>query len=99
EIVDFVADMDAAGKRLPCAIGTHSIGERGKRRQIVEREITLGAVAAGTDVADAQREGRIELRGIDEIEKGALGVNAGEGGLGGDVHPVSEDEASDAPAV
>src|SRR5579863_1274176 len=99
EIVDFVADVDAAGKRLPYAIGTHSIGERGKRRQIVQREIHLGDVAAGTDVADAQREGRIELRGIDEIEKGALGVDAGDDRLGGDFFSVGEDYGGDAAVL
>ena len=95
EIVDFGADVDAAGERLDEAIGTHRVGERGKRRQIVEREIDLGDVAGGTDVANAQREGRIELRGIDEIEKGALGIDAGDDGFGGDFFAVGEDDAGD----
>src|ERR1700724_3394379 len=43
----------------------------------------LGDVAGGADVADAQRESRVELRGIDEMEEGALGINAGDHGFGG----------------
>jgi hypothetical protein len=39
------------------------------------------------------------LRGIDEIEKGALGVNAGDDRLGGDFFSVGEDDRGDATVL
>ena len=58
-----------------------SAGNAGK---FAEREINFGDGAVGANVADAQSESGIELRGIDEIEECALGVDAGDYCFDGD---------------
>ena len=87
-----MANVNAAGKRLPHTIGTCGVRKRGERRQIIQRKIHLGYIAAGTDVPDTQGESRIELRGIDQIEERALGIDAGDDGFGGDFFAVGEDD-------
>src|SRR5260370_1037473 len=46
-------------------------------------------------IFDAQGEARIEMRRIDELEKGALGIEAGNDCIGGNFFAAREDEASD----
>ena len=78
EIIDFRADVNAAGKRLAETVGTDSACERRKGGEFAERKINFGDRAVGANVADAQRESGIELRRIHEIEECALGVDAGD---------------------
>ena len=89
-----MADVDAAGEGLLRAVGTDGVGERGESREAIEREIDFGDVACGADVADAERESRIELRWIDEIEERALGIDAGDDGFGGDFFAVGENDSA-----
>jgi len=95
EVVDFVADVDAAGESLHGAVGADCVGESGESWEAIEREIYFCNVAGGTDVADAKCEGRIELRGIDQIEERAFGVDAGDDGFGGDFFTLGEDDSGD----
>ena len=95
EIVDFGADVDAAGERLDGTVGTDSVGERGKSREIVEREIDFGDGAAARMLRMRRAKVGSSCDGIDEIEEGALGVDAGDDGFGGDFFAVGEDEAGD----
>jgi hypothetical protein len=57
--------------------------------------MNLGYGAVRTEVADAQGEGGIELRGIEEMEEGALRVYAGDYGVGEDFFAVGEDKTGD----
>src|SRR5439155_16483503 len=96
EIIDFRADVDAAGEGLEESVGSDGIGERGKGRQAAKGEVDFGDGAVGTNIADAQGEGRIELRGIQELEEGALGVDAGNNSSGTNFFAVGENNGSDA---
>ncbi len=95
EIIGFGADVDAAGERFEEAVGGDGVGERGEGWEIAESEMNFRDGAVRTEIADAQSERRIDLRRIDEVEEGALGVEAGNDRIGGNFFAASEDEASD----
>src|SRR5260370_37919664 len=83
EIIGFGADVDAAGKRFDKAVGGDGVSERGKGREIAESAVDVGDGAVRTKIFDAQGEGRIEMRRIDGLEKGAIGIEAGARSIGG----------------
>src|SRR5882672_9472182 len=62
EIIDFRADMDAAGERLERSLVR---SESGKTGQAAEGEIDFGDVAIGAEIFHAIGEGGIELRSVD----------------------------------
>src|SRR5260370_29249445 len=95
EIIGFGADVDAAGKRFDKAVGGDGVSERGKGREIAESEVKFRDGAVRAAIADAQSERGIELRRVDELAKGALGIEAGDHSIGGNFFASSEDEASD----
>src|SRR5260370_5273372 len=95
EIIGFGADVDAAGKRFDKAVGGDGVRERGKGREIAESEVDFGDGAVRAKIFDAQCEGGMELRRIDELEKGALGVEAGNDRIGGNSLAASEDAPTD----
>lgn len=92
EIIDFWADVDATGERLESVFG---VFERGKRGKTVEGEMNFGDSAVGADIADAEGEGGIELRGIEELEKGALGIDTRNDGMDFDFLAIGQDETGD----
>src|ERR1700747_3763849 len=55
----------------------------------------FGNSAVAAKILDALGEGGIELRGIEELEEGALGVDAGDYGAGGKFFAAGEDQAKD----
>src|SRR5260221_5283278 len=95
EVSDFGADVDASGKRFEESVGGDGVGERWEIGQITEGEMTFAYVAIRTEVADAHSESRIELRGVEEMEESALGIDAGNHGVGGDFFATGEYEAGD----
>src|SRR5260221_1463912 len=95
EVIDFGADVDASGKRFEETVGGDGVGERWEIGEITEGEMTFGDGSIRTEVADAQSESRIELRGVEEMEESALGIEAGNHGGGGDFFATGEYEAGD----
>src|SRR5260221_331257 len=95
EVIDFGADVDASGKRFEETVGGDGVGERWEIGEITEGEMNFGYGAIRTEVADAQSESRIELRGVEEMEESALGIDAGNHGVGGDFFATGEYEAGD----
>src|SRR5260221_3428930 len=93
EVIDFGADVDASGKRFEKAVGGDRVRKRWEIGEIAEGEMNFGYGAIRTEVADAQGESGIELRGIEEMEEGALGIDAGDHGVGGDFFAAREYEA------
>lgn len=92
EIIDFGADVNAAGERVEKSFGCVECREDGKT---VESEMNFGDGAVGAEVADAEGEGGIELRGIKEMEECALGIDAGNDGFNFNFFAIGEDETSD----
>src|SRR5260370_4626246 len=92
EIFDFGTDVDPAGERIKKAFRGIEGGESG---QTAKSEMNFGDCACGPNVANAQSESGIELRGIEELEKSALGIDAGDNGSNGDFFAVDEDESDD----
>src|SRR5260370_562964 len=90
EIVDFGADVDAAGERFEKALCRIERGESGKG---AESEIDFGDRAIRAEIFDAIGEGRIELRRIDEVEESALGVDSGNDGFDGDFFAAGEHDS------
>ena len=84
--------MNAAGEGLERTLGGIESGESG---QTAEGKIDFGDGAVGTEIFYAVGESGIELRGIDEIEKSALGVDAGRDGFSGNFFAVSKNNTSD----
>src|SRR5258707_5773634 len=95
EVIDSGADADASGKRFEETVGGDGVGERWEIGEITEGEMNFGYGAIRTEVADAQSESRIELRGVEEMEESALGIDAGNHGVGGDFFATGEYEAGD----
>src|SRR5579859_533172 len=95
EVVDVRADVDAARESFDEAIGGNGVSERGEGREIVEGEVNFGDGAVRTEILDAQGERGIELRRVDEMEEGPLGIDAGDDRVGGGFFAVGEDEAGD----
>src|SRR5579859_150640 len=54
----------------------------------------FGDGAVGAKVADAEGEGRIELRGIEKFEKSALGIDAGDDSFDSDFFAIGENKAA-----
>src|SRR5260370_6288212 len=73
-IVDFRADVDAAGERFEKAFCRIERGASGKR---AKSKMDFGEGATRAEIFNAIGEGRIKLGRIDEMEEGALGVDAG----------------------
>src|SRR5580704_1070445 len=92
EVIDFRADVDAAGERVEKAFGGV---ERGESRETAESKMNLGYCAHGADIANAKCKSGIELSGIEEFEKSALGIDAGHDGFDRDFFAVREHEACD----
>src|SRR5258708_6688368 len=92
EVIDFGADVDAAGEGFEI---NFAFGKSGKSRQTPESEIDLGDGAIGTEIFDAVGKGGIELRRIEEMEEGALGIDAGDDGLDGDFFAAGQNDAGD----
>src|SRR5580704_1184308 len=91
--------MNSARKRLLHAIRTHGVRQRRKSRQIVKRKIHLRHVTGSADVPDAKRERRIKLRGIDQVEKCPLRIDARNNRLSSDLFAVGEHHRSDAAVL
>jgi len=87
EVVDFGADVDAAGKRLEKALGGI---ERQESRQAAKSEMDFRDRAVGTKILDAVGKSGIEMRRIDELEKSALGVDPRDDGLDRDFLAIVE---------
>src|SRR6267142_5680939 len=92
KIINFRADMDAAGERFERSLVRIEGSKRGKP---AEGEIDFGDVAIGAEIFHAIGEGGIELRSVHEIEKRALGIGAGDDGYDGDFFAVRENDAGD----
>ena len=93
EIIDFRADVNAGGEG---GIGRNRrIFQRGEIREGVEREKNAGDDAARTVVAHLLKKTGREMDGFEEMEEGALGVGAGNDGLGGDFFAGRESDAGD----
>src|SRR2546422_9166008 len=92
EVVDFGADVDAAGEGLEKTLGSI---ERRESRKTTESEIDFGDRAVRTKILDAVGEGGIELRRIDELEKSALGVDSRDDGFNGDFFAPREHNPDD----
>ena len=67
----------------------------GKSGRSLRARWTLAGGAAAAEIFDALREGGVELRGVEELEEGALGVDTGDYGAGGEFFAAGEDEAGD----
>src|SRR6266851_4801264 len=92
EVVDFGADVDAAGEGFEI---NFAFGKSGKSRQTSESEIDLGDGAIGAEMFDAVGKGGIELRGIEEMKEGALGIDARDDGLDDNFFAAGENDAGD----
>ena len=92
EVVDFGADVDAAGEGFEKALRRV---QRSESRQTGEGEIDLGDGAIGAEIFHAVGKGGVELRGIDELEKGAFGIDAGDDGFDSDFFAIGENDAGD----
>ncbi len=57
--------------------------------------MNFGDGAVGANVANAKGESGIELGGIEEFEKSALGIDAGDDGFDGDFFAIGEHDAGD----
>jgi len=91
EIIDFRTDVNAAGERFQKTLGWIKRGESGKA---TESEIDFGDSAIRTEILDAIGERRIELGRIEEMEEGALGIQAGGDRVDGDLFAAGEHDAS-----
>src|SRR5580704_7480367 len=91
--------MNSARKRLLHAIRTHRVRQRRKSRQIAKRKIHLRHVTRSADVPDAKRERRIKLRGIDQVEKCPLRIDARNNRIGGDLFAVGEHHRRDSAVL
>lgn len=92
EIIDFWADVDAARESFESVFGMLERREGGKT---VKSEMNFGDGSVGADVADAEGEGGIELRGIKEMEESAFGIDAGNDGFDLDFFAVGKDKGVD----
>src|SRR5467141_1341840 len=92
EIINFRADMDAAGERFERSLVRIELSKRAKP---TESEIDFGDGAIGAEIFHAVGEGGIELRSVNEIEKRALGISAGDDGFDGDFFSADQNEAGD----
>src|SRR5260370_35994900 len=87
--------MDAAGEGLEKTLRRV---QRSESRQPGEGEIALGDGAIGAEIFHAVGEGGVELRGIDEMEKSAVGIDARDDGFDGDFFAIGENDAGDGTA-
>src|SRR2546422_541923 len=92
EVVDFGADVDAAGEGLEKTLGSI---ERRESRKTTESEIDFGDRAVRTKILDAVGKGRIKVRRINELEKSALGIHAGNNGVDRDFFAPREHNPDD----
>src|SRR3989454_6959538 len=90
EVVDFGADVDAAGEGLEKTLGSI---ERRESRKTTESEIDFGDRAVRTKILDAVGKGRIKVRRINELEKSALGVDSRDDGFDGDFFAACEHDS------
>src|ERR1700756_5718435 len=60
QVIDFGSDVNAAGEGFDEAVGSDGVGERREIGETVKGEMNLGYGAVRTEIADAQRERRIE---------------------------------------
>ena len=74
------------------AIASVSAGKVGRPPRA---RFTLATVPVGANVANAQSKSWIELSGIDEFEKSALGIDARDDGLDGDFLAIGENKSGD----
>src|SRR5271155_163087 len=94
KIIDFWANVNAASERLDETVRRDSVGKRRESGKTAKSEMNFGDSSRGANIANAQSEGRIELSGIEKLEKCALGIDAGNDGIDGDFFPISKDEAN-----
>src|SRR5580693_9239474 len=87
EISDFRTDVDPAGEGVKKPFSRIECGEI---RETAEGEMNFGNGACGANVANAKREGGIELGGIEEREKSALGIDAGNDSFNGDFFAIGK---------
>src|SRR5258707_7013294 len=92
QIIDFVPDVNAAGKRYAEAVRRDRIRKRSKVRQITERKMHFGDAAGNAEVLDAHGENGIEIRRVEQLEEGALRIDTGNNGFAGDLFAVCEDD-------
>src|SRR5580704_12796601 len=87
--------MNTARERFDETVGGDRVGERRKSWEAAKSEIDFGDRAIGAYVTNAQSERWVELRGIDEFEKSALGIDARNDRFDSDFFVIGENEAGD----
>ena len=86
------ADVNPAGEGVE---KTFDGVESSKNGKTSKSEMNLGDGSCRAKVTDAQSECRVELCGIEQIEKGALGIDAGGDSMDADFFAIGEYESHD----